>query len=155
MSGKKATPRASKAVPDQEAEAARQANPSPAKSGDAEAERQAVRENARRVLRASGVPEMLRTLNHAALKGRGTYEEYDSGVLFKWGSGYTRRHIWVDVAGDAVRIRLREHLRCQAPVPLCDGEYHTFPPEMWGDRSIIEREIRRAYERPVAETSDD
>ncbi len=120
-----------------------------------QAERQATRDNARRVLRASGVPEMLRSLNHAALKGRGTYEEYDSGILFKWGTGYTRRHIWVDVAGDAVRIRLREHLRCAAPVPLCDGEYHTFPPDTWGDRSIIEREIRRAYERPVAETSDD
>lgn len=122
---------------------------------DAEVERRAVRDNARRVLRASGVPEMLRSLNQSALKGRGTYEEYDSGVLFKWGSGYTRRHIWVDVAGDAVRIRLREHLRCQAPVPLCDGEYHSFPPGTWGDRSIIEREIRRAYERPVAEASDD
>lgn len=117
--------------------------------------RQARREHARRMLRASGVPELLLQLNRQALKGRGTFDEYDTGVIFRWGSGYTRRHIWVDVAGDAVRIRLREHLRCRAPVPACDGEYHSFTPETWGDRSAVEREIRRAYERPVAETSED
>ena len=126
-----------------------------AQSKDEVARRQATRDNARRVLRASGVPEMLRSLNREALKGRGAFEEYDSGVIFKWGTGYTRRHIWVDITGDAIRFRYREHLRCRAPIPICDGEYHTFPATAWGDRSIIEREIRRAYERPVAETSDD
>jgi hypothetical protein len=122
---------------------------------DDAARRQALRENARRVLRASGVPEMLISLNRTALKGRGTFEEYDTGVIFRWGTGYTRRHIWVDVSGDSVRFRLREHLRCRAPIPACDGEYHTFTPEMWGDRSAIEREIRRGYEHPVAESSED
>ena len=122
---------------------------------DDAARRKALRENARRVLHASGVPELLRSLNREALKGRGTFEEYDTGVIFRWGTGYSRRHIWVDVAGDSVRFRLREHLRCRAPVPTCDGEYHTFTPEMWGDRSSIEREIRRGYERPVAESSED
>jgi hypothetical protein len=122
---------------------------------DDEAARQARRDNARRVLRASGLPEMLRDLNRQALKGRGTFEEYDSGVIFRWGSGYTRRHIWVDVAGDTIRIRLREHLPCRAPVPACDGEYHSFSPALWADHALLERELRRAYERPVAETSED
>jgi hypothetical protein len=126
-----------------------------AQSNDEVVRRQATRDNARRVLRASGVPEMLRSLNREALKGRGTFEEYDSGVIFKWGTGYTRRHIWVDITGDAIRFRYREHLRCHASIPICDGEYHTFPADAWGDRSTIEREIHRAYERPVAETSDD
>jgi hypothetical protein len=107
------------------------------------------------MLRASGVPEILLALNRQALKGRGVFEEYETGVIFRWGSGPTRRHIWVDVAEDAVRIRLREHLRCRAPVPACDGEYHSFPPDTWGDRSVIEHEIQRAFERPVAETSED
>jgi hypothetical protein len=124
-------------------------------SGADAARRAAIRENARRVLRASGIPEMLRSLNREALKGRGVFDEYDSGVIFRWGTGATRRHIWVDVVGDAVRFRLREHLRCRAAVPACDGEYHTFRPETWGDRSLIEEEIRRGYERPVAETSED
>src|SRR5262245_38057980 len=62
----------------------------------AERQRRVVRENAKRVIRTSGIGEMLRTLNRNALQGRGWFEEYDSGVIFKWGSGYTRRHIWID-----------------------------------------------------------
>jgi hypothetical protein len=124
-------------------------------STEEEAQRQAVRDNARRVLRASGVPEMLRSLNREALKGRGSFQEYDSGVIFRWGTGYTRRHIWIDVEGDAIRFRYRDHLPCRAPTPQCDGEYHTFPGHAGGDRAAIEREIRRAFERPVAEASED
>jgi hypothetical protein len=124
-------------------------------STEEEARRQAVRDNARRVLRASGVPEMLRALNREALKGRGTFQEYDSGVIFRWGTGYTRRHIWIDVDGNTIRFRYRDHLPCRAPEPRCDGEYHTFPAHAWGDRAAIEREIRRAFERPVAEASED
>jgi hypothetical protein len=120
-----------------------------------EEERRALRENTRRVLRESGVAEILRTLNKHALQGRGHFEEYDSGVLFKWGSGYTRRHIWVDVAGDRLRFRLRPHIRCAAPVPACDGEYHTFTAETWRIPNAVLREVDRNYKRPVAETSDD
>lgn len=120
-----------------------------------EAERQAVRDNARRVLRASGVPDMLRALNREMLKGRGTFQEYDSGVIFRWGTGYTRRHIWIHVDGDAIRFRYRDHLPCRSPTPQCNGEYHTFSARAWVDRAAIEREIRRAFERPVAEASED
>ena len=42
-----------------------------------EAQRQAVRENAKRVLQESGLAEMLKTLNKNALKGRGSFYEYD------------------------------------------------------------------------------
>lgn len=119
------------------------------------AQRRAVRENARRVLRESGVAEMLQTLNRQALQGRGWFEEYDSGVLFKWGSGYTRRHIWVDVAGDQLRFRLNPHLPCAEPIPACDGEYHVFTPETWRLPGVVLREVDRSYRKPVAETSDD
>src|SRR6266436_3693036 len=47
-----------------------------------EAKRQAVRENAKHVLRESGLAEMLRAINKDQLKGRGKFEEYDSMVLF-------------------------------------------------------------------------
>jgi hypothetical protein len=120
-----------------------------------EAERKARRENAKRVLRESGMAELLQTLNRQALQGRGWFEEYDSGVLFKWGSGYTRRHIWVDVAGENLRFRLNPHIKCAAPVPACDGEYHTLTPVMWRRRGVVLRELNRNYEHPVAETSED
>ena len=122
---------------------------------DAEAARQATRENARRVLRESGVAEILQRLNRQALQGRGWFEEYDSGVIFKWGQAFTRRHIWVDVVGDQLRFRLRPHLRCSESAPACDGEYHTFTPETWRIPGVVLREVDRNYRKPVAEASDD
>jgi hypothetical protein len=98
---------------------------------------------------------MLQTLNRQALQGRGWFEEYDSGVLFKWGTSVTRRHIWVDVQGDQLRFRLNPHIRCSAPVPACDGEYHSFTPRMWAIPGVVLREVDRNYQKPVAETSED
>ena len=134
------------------------ADATPAAADDEEAReeaRQATRENARRVLRESGVAEILQTLNRHVLLGRGWFEEYDSGVIFKWGKATTRRHIWVDVVGDQLRFRLRPHLRCTEPVPACDGEYHSFTPETWRIPGVVLREVDRNYRKPVAEASDD
>lgn len=124
-------------------------------AASSDGERKAQRENARRVLRDSGMAELLQTLNRQALQGRGWFEEYDSGVIFKWGSGYTRRHIWVDVSGDTLRFRLKPHIQCAAPVPICDGEYHTLTPAMWRHQGAVLRELNKNYEHPVAETSED
>src|SRR5258708_833009 len=77
-----------------------------------EAKRLAIRENAKRVLRDSGLAEMLQGINKNLLKGRGRFEEYDSMVLFKWGTGYTLRHIWVEVEGNTIRFRLHPHRKC-------------------------------------------
>ena len=132
-----------------------QATTEGAPPAEEEERRLALRENAKRVIRESGIGEMLQTLNRQALQGRGWFEEYDSGVLLKWGTGYTRRHIWVDIRGDELRFRLRHHLKCSAPIPLCDGEYHTFTPAIWRIRGALLRELNRNYERPVAETSED
>lgn len=122
---------------------------------DEERQRRAVRENAKRVIRESGIGEMLRTLNRNALQERGWFEEYDSGVIMKWGTGYTRRHIWVDIAGDQLRFRLLPHITCAAPVPACDGEYHSFTRETWRLPGALLHELHRNYEHPVAETSED
>src|SRR5262245_38052514 len=58
---------------------------SPEGTTDTEQQRRVLRENAKRVIRESGIGEMLRTLNQHALQGRGWFEEYDTGVIFKWG----------------------------------------------------------------------
>lgn len=119
------------------------------------ARREAVRENAKRVLRESGLPEMLISINKNLLKGRGTFEEYDSMVLLKWGTFTTRRHLWIEVSGNTIRFRLIPHLKCSAPAPLCDGEYHTFTGSMWANHDFLAEQLRRYYEKPVAESSDD
>ncbi len=120
-----------------------------------EAQRLALRENAKHVLRDSGLAEMLQSINKNLLKGRGFFEEYDSMVLFKWGTGYTRRHIWVEVQGNTLRFRLNPHRKCLQPAPLCDGEYHTFTSTMWANRAFLQAELKKYYDRPVAETSSD
>ena len=98
---------------------------------------------------------MLQGINKNLLKGRGHFEEYDSMVLFKWGTGYTLRHIWVEIAGNTLRFRLMQHRKCTRPAPLCDGEYHTFTSAMWSDFNFLQAELKKYYDRPVSETSSD
>jgi hypothetical protein len=121
-----------------------------------QAARKAVmRVNAQRVLRESGLAQMLLDINRSLLKGRGRFEEYGSTVLFRWGTQSTLRHIWVEVQGNTMRFRLRPHRRCQGERPSCDGEYHTFTSVMWSDRAFLWREVKKYYDRPVAESSAD
>jgi hypothetical protein len=120
-----------------------------------EANRLALRENAKRVLHDSGLAEMLQSINKNLLKGRGWFEEYDTMVLFKWGTGYTRRHIWVEVQGNTLRFRLIPHRQCSGLAPQCDGEYHTLTSPMWANRKFLQAELKKYYDKPVAETSSD
>ncbi len=120
-----------------------------------EERRQSQRENAKRLLRESGLTTMLQALNKDTLKGRGRFEEYDSILLLRWGTGYTGRHIWIELVDDTIRFRLNQHRRCQEAVPLCDGEYHTFTREMWSNPILLQNELMKYYLKPVAESSND
>jgi hypothetical protein len=120
-----------------------------------EAQSQAIRENAKRVLQESGLAEMLKTLNKNALKGRGSFYEYDSMLLLKWGTSSTRRHMWIEVNGNAIRFRFAPHRKCAITSPICDGEYHTFTSAMWADRNFLLNELYDYYARPMAESSSD
>lgn len=120
-----------------------------------DARRLAVRENAKHVLQESGLAEMLKTINRTALKGRGTFEEFDSMILLRWGTGYTRRHMWIEINGNTIRFRLTPHRTCNISSPLCDGEYHTFTSAMWANRTLLQDELNKYYAKPVAETSSD
>ena len=127
----------------------------PLRDQELEATRLALRENAKRVLQDSGLAQMLQEINKNELRRRGEFEEYDSLVLLKWGTGYTRRHIWIEVIGNTIRFRLTSHRLCPNPVPLCDGEYHTFTSQMWANSELLRLELYKYYRKPVAESSDD
>ena len=120
-----------------------------------EARRLAARENAKHILRESGLAEMLQAINRNLLKGRGHFEEYDTMILFRWGTQSTLRHMWIEVRDNTIRFRLQEHRKCASPAPLCDGEYHTFTSAMWSNRLFLQSELKKYYDRPVAETSSD
>jgi hypothetical protein len=120
-----------------------------------EAHRIAIRENAKHVLRESGLAEMLQSINKNLLKGRGRFEEYDSMVLFRWGTHSTLRHMWIEVRGSSILFRLQPHRKCAHAAPLCDGEYHIFTTAMWSNQPLLKSELKKYYDRPVAETSAD
>ena len=120
-----------------------------------QARRLAVRENAKHIMRESGLADMLKTINRNALKGRGDFEEFDSMILLRWGTGYTSRHMWIEINGNTIRFRLTPHRKCNISVPLCDGEYHTFTGTMWANRTLLQEELNKYYAKPVAETSSD
>ncbi len=120
-----------------------------------EAQRIAVRENAKHVLRESGLAEMLQGINKNLLKGRGHFEEYDSLILFRWGTPWTLRHLWIEVRGSSILFRLQPHRKCAHAAPVCDGEYHTLTSAMWSDHAFLQSELKKYYDRPVAETSSD
>lgn len=120
-----------------------------------EAKRLAIRENAKRVLRESGLAQMLQGVNKNLLKGRGRFEEYDSLVLFKWGTSSTMRHMWIEVEGNTIRFRYHPHRKCHHAAPLCDGEYHTFTSVMWTNQIFLQSELKKYYDHPVAESSSD
>lgn len=122
---------------------------------ESKARQQAERENAKRVMRESGLAEMLIAINKNLLKGRGAFEEYGSMVLFKWGTFTTRRHLWIEIQDNTIRFRLAPHLKCSAPAPICDGEYHTFTSVMWADHTFLSAQLQKYYEKPVAESSVD
>jgi hypothetical protein len=98
---------------------------------------------------------MLQGINRNILKGRGQFEEFDSLVLFKWGTSSTRRHLWIEVVGNTLRFRLLPHRKCQSAAPICDGEYHIFTGMMWSNKAFLQAELKKYYDRPVAETSSD
>lgn len=120
-----------------------------------EARRLAARENAKDMLRQSGLAKMLQAINKNLLKGRGHFEEYETTILLRWGTQSTRRHIWIELQDNIIRFRLQVHRKCTSPAPLCDGEYHTFTSAMWLDRQFLQSELKKYYDRPVAETSSD
>ena len=120
-----------------------------------EARRLAARENAKYILRESGLAEILQAINRNLLKGRGHFEEYDSMILFRWGTQSTSRHMWIEVQDNTIRFRLQEHRKCSSSAPLCDGEYHTFTSVMWSNRLFLQSELKKYYDHPVAETSSD
>ncbi len=120
-------------------------------------ERAARRENAKRVLRESRAARIMQEMNQALLKGRGWFDEYDSGVIMKWGTGYTRRHIWAHIEGNEIWIRLREHFPCKPDETRarCDGEFHIYDRALWSGTEFLKEELKWHYDHAVAESSDD
>lgn len=105
------------------------------------------------IVAQSHVREILDKFNRDYLYGLGRFDEYNHGLLLKWGDGYSRRHIWITVEGENLAFETSHERVCAHP--YCQGGRHVFTPEQWRDPRIINEELGEQFRRPVYERSDD
>lgn len=106
-----------------------------------------------RVVNESRVLDILKRFNRDYLYGQGRFDEYDRGLLLKWGDGYSRRHIWLMVEGDNLVFETSHERKCDKN--YCAGGRHVYTPELWHDVGRINGELAEQFKRPVYERSDD
>ena len=124
----------------------------PSEDLDAQATTQMLPEVAS-VVAQSHVQEILEKFNRDYLYGLGRFDEYNQGLLLKWGDGYSRRHIWITVEGDNLAFETSHERVCSHP--YCVGGRHIFTPDLWRDPRIINEELGEQFRRPIYERSDD
>ncbi|HEX9067468.1 MAG TPA: hypothetical protein VF807_01775 [Ktedonobacterales bacterium] len=108
---------------------------------------------AAKVITESKVMLSLQKFDRDFLYGMGRFDEYQGGVLLKWGDGYSRKHIWVSVEGDHLIFETSHERKCSKP--WCEGGRHVFTPEQWHDLRLINEELADQLRRPIQERSDD
>ncbi len=106
-----------------------------------------------RVVNESHVRDILNKFNRDYLYGLGRFDEYQHGMLLKWGDGYSRKHIWITVDGDNLVFETSHERKCSKP--YCRGGQHAFTPEQWRDIRLINQELAEQFQRPVYERSED
>ena len=106
-----------------------------------------------RVVAESRVLDILKRFNRDFLYGQGRFDEYDRGLLLKWGDGYSRRHIWLTVEGENLVFETSHERTCDKP--YCHGGKHILTPDLWHDVARINAELADQFKRPVYERSDD
>ena len=106
-----------------------------------------------RVVAESKVLDILRRFNRDFLYGQGRFDEYDRGLLLKWGDGYSRKHIWLTVEGENLVFETSHQRTCAHD--YCDGGRHVFTPALWHNVGLINTELGEQFKRPVYEGSDD
>jgi hypothetical protein len=105
------------------------------------------------VVDQSHVREILTKFNRDYLYGMGRFDEYNYGLLLKWGDGYSRRHIWMTVEGDNLVFQTSHERSCSHS--YCVDGKHVLTPELWRDPRVINEELGEQFRRPVYERSDD
>lgn len=105
------------------------------------------------IMQESRVLTLLHQFNRDYLYGMGRFDEYESGLLLKWGDGYSRKHIWVTVDGQNLIFATSHERQCSQP--FCEGGRHVYTPELWQDTALIKAELADQLRRPIYERSDD
>ncbi len=105
------------------------------------------------VVAASRVREILHLFNRDYLYGQGRFDEYEGGLLLKWGDGYSRKHIWVSVEDGNLLFETSHFRKCQKP--YCNGTHHVLTREQYTNLDLVNQELADLFRRPVQEPTDD
>jgi len=106
-----------------------------------------------RVIAESRVRDVLQLFNRDYLYGQGRFDEYQDGLLLKWGDGYSRKHIWITVENGNLVFETSHFKPCDKP--YCTGTHHVLTPDLYKNLDVINQELADRFRRPVYERSDD
>ena len=81
-----------------------------------------------RVIAESRVRDVLQLFNRDYLYGQGRFDEYQDGLLLKWGDGYSRKHIWITVENGNLVFETSHFKPCDKP--YCTGTHHVLTPDL-------------------------
>ena len=109
--------------------------------------------SAAQVINASHIRPILDMFNRDFLYGQGRFDEYKDGLIFKWGDGYSRRHIWASVEDGNLIFETSHEKKCDKP--YCNGTHHVLTPDLYTDANLINQELGDLFRRPVYESPED
>jgi hypothetical protein len=108
---------------------------------------------AAKVIEASQVRKILHMFNRDFVYGQGRFDEYSSGLIFKWGDGYSRKHIWVSVENGNLLFETSHSRQCNKS--YCTGTHHVLTPDLYTNWDLVNQELGDLFRRPVQETTED
>ena len=106
-----------------------------------------------RVIDASRVRDVLHMFNRDFLYGQGRFDEYQGGLILKWGDGYSRRHIWMTVENGNLVFETSHVKKCDKP--YCNGTHHVLTSDLYMNLDVINQELGDRFRRPVYESPED
>ena len=105
------------------------------------------------VIADSRVQIILQMFNRDYLYGQGCFDEYNDGLILKWGDGYSRKHIWTSVENGNLLFEISHFKKCDKP--YCNGTHHVLSRELYTNMDLINQELGDLFRRPVLEPPDD
>jgi hypothetical protein len=105
------------------------------------------------VIEASKVRKILQMFNRDYLYGQGRFDEYNHGLILKWGDGYSRKHIWITVENGNLVFETSHLKNCGKP--YCTGTHHVLDQELYTNWEIVNQELAELFRRPVHELPDE
>ena len=106
-----------------------------------------------RVIDESKLRRILQMFNRDYVYGQGRFDEYKDGLIFKWGDGYSRKHIWATVENGNLVFETSHTRKCSKS--YCTGTHHVLTPDLYMNWDVLNAELGDLFRRPVNELTED